>query len=478
MSESDIPGKPDEQGSSDDEVTQPLAEQTPTEPTTPYEGLPTYAPPGSDFPLPATPPAPEEPKDAAPQASPAVPPPYESAYGAPYGTQPTEQLPQPEYLSFPPPNPYGGGYDSTPTHRDTRPGLPGWLWPLIAVLSLVVGILGGAIGGALVADNKKDDPGVLQVERRTAAPLADDNASVPAVAQKLLPSTVKIVAEYKGEAQGAAGSGWVFDEEGHVVTNNHVVAEAAEDDGPIDVIDQAGKHHKATVVGRSPVYDLAVLKVDDVAELPPVALGSADQMRVGETVIAVGSPLALSASVTSGIISALNRPVTTGDGDEASFINAIQTDAAINPGNSGGPLANLQGQVIGVNSAIATLGSSSQEGGNLGIGFAIPIEQVQVTVDQILRTGEAQYPVIGVTVKGNAKIDGAEVTEINSGTPAADSDLKVGDVITEVDGRPVTDQTDVVVAIRSHRVTDKVTLTIIRDGETKKIKVGLLAKTG
>ncbi|RZI82723.1 MAG: PDZ domain-containing protein, partial [Microbacterium sp.] len=238
--------------------------------------------------------------------------------------------------------------------------------------------------------------------------------------------------------------------------------------------------HKATVVGRSPVYDLAVLKVDGIDDLPAAAIGSADQMHVGETVVAVGSPLALSASVTSGIISAVDRPVTTGgDGDDASFINAIQTDAAINPGNSGGPLANLQGEIIGVNSALATLGTAEgEEGTNIGIGFAIPIEQVQVTADQILRTGKAQYPVIGVSVKGSATEEGAEVTKINSGTPADDSDLKVGDVITAVDGRPVTDQTDVVVAIRSHLATDKVKLTVLRDGKTLEIEVGLVAKTG
>jgi len=222
-----------------------------------------------------------------------------------------------------------------------------------------------------------------------------------------------------------------------------------------------------------------VLKVEDAETLEPAALGSADQMRVGETVIAVGSPLALSATVTSGIISAKNRPVTTGDGDDASFINAVQTDAAINPGNSGGPLANLQGEVIGVNSAIASIGSSaSQEAANIGVGFAIPIEQVLVTADQILRTGKAQYPVIGVQVRGTENNQGAEVKEINAGTPAAKSDLRVGDVITAVDGLPVSDQTDVVVAIRSHQVGDTVTLTVKRGSATLKIRVGLLAKTG
>ena len=244
---------------------------------------------------------------------------------------------------------------------------------------------------------------MLRVERRTAPPLPADNGSIASVAEKVLPSTVQIVAEYEGKAQGATGSGFVLDDQGHVITNNHVVAEADEDNGPIEIIDQDGNHAKATVVGRSTVYDIAVLKSEAAKKLKPAAIGSADQMRVGETVVAIGSPLGLSATVTSGIVSAVNRPVTTGEGEnDNSYINAVQTDAAINPGNSGGPLVNLQGEVVGVNSAIASLGSqiASDQGGNIGVGFAIPIEQVQVTTAQILRTGKAQYPIIGANVRG------------------------------------------------------------------------------
>jgi putative serine protease PepD len=443
VSDTEIPGNSDDQSSADVEPTTPLPGFTP--PLTPAYQPPAYSPP--------------------------QPPAYPTQYGAP---QPPPLAPS----AFPPPFP---AQVTGPTEPAERSRLPRWTWPAICLLSLLLGIGGGAIGASLVDDNNTStgDPGVLHVEKRTAAPLPADNDSIAAVAAKLLPSTVQIVAEYKGRAQGATGSGFVFDSDGHVITNNHVVAEAASDKGPIDVIDQKGKHHKATVVGRSPVYDLAVLEVEGITKLQPVARGSADQMRVGETVVAVGSPLALSATVTSGIVSAKNRPVTTGDGDDASFINAIQTDAAINPGNSGGPLANLQGEVIGVNSAIASIGSSaSQEAANIGVGFAIPIEQVLITADQILRTGKAQYPVIGVQVRGTEANDGAEVKEINSGTPAAKSDLRVGDVITEVDGTPVSNQTDVVVAIRSHQVGDTVTLTVKRGSKTLKIRVGLLAKTG
>lgn len=472
MSDTESPGTPYGEPSANGE-TQPesSADLEGQGPTPPYEQGPAYAPPGASYPVPAAP----EPEQAAPPAyqPTSAPGPYPTPYGGlqqgyPYG-QPQSQPPSQSQVQPHPPS-----HLATPTSR-----VPGWLWPVVAVVSLVIGLIGGAIGGALVTQIDGNDAGILQVERRTASPLPDDNESVASVAQKVLPSTVRIVAAFKGQDRGASGSGWVFDSEGHVITNNHVVAEAAAAKGKIDVIDHEGKHHRATVVGRSPVYDLAVLKVEGIEDLPAAALGSADQMRVGETVVAVGSPLALSASVTSGIISAVDRPVTTGNGDEASFINAVQTDAAINPGNSGGPLANLQGQVIGVNSALATLGTANgEEGTNIGIGFAIPIEQVQITADQILRTGKAQYPIIGVSVKGSTDLDGAEVTEINSGTPAAKSDLKVGDVITAVDGRPVTDQTDVVVAIRSHRVRDTVVLTVFRDGKSLDIEVGLLAKTG
>jgi putative serine protease PepD len=292
---------------------------------------------------------------------------------------------------------------------------------------------------------------------------------------------VQIVAEYQGNDNGATGSGFVYDKQGHIITNNHVVAEADKDGGPIEVIDQDGNHSKATVVGRSTVYDIAVLDVPKAKGLKPAAVGSADQMRVGETVVAIGSPLGLSATVTSGIISAVNRPVTTGEGeDDNSYINAVQTDAAINPGNSGGPLVNLQGQVVGVNSAIASLGSqfASDQGGNIGVGFAIPIEQVEVTTAQILKSGEAQYPVIGANVQGTTKLDGATIASITPGAPAADADLEVGDVIRKVDGKPVTGSIDLVVAIRTHVPGEKVTLTVERKGKTFDVKVGLDAKTG
>ena len=174
-----------------------------------------------------------------------------------------------------------------------------------------------------------DEPGFCpldgtQLVADAPTPVTDEpSKKIAAVSAKVLPSTVQIIAEYNGKPQGATGSGFVFDKQGHVITNNHVVAQAADDNGPIDVIDHDGRHMSAKVVGRSAVYDIAVLEVKDAKNLQPAALGSAQQMRVGETVVAFGSPLGLSATVTSGIISAVNRPVTTGDGSDSSYINAV-----------------------------------------------------------------------------------------------------------------------------------------------------------
>ncbi|MGN6162130.1 MAG: S1C family serine protease [Marmoricola sp.] len=385
---------------------------------------------------------------------------------------------EPSYPPPPPPPP------PSPTTQVSKPA--GWMWPAVAVLALLVGLAGGAIGGALVADDNSavsvstGSGGVLKIESGGAASLPADNASIPAVAKKVLPSTVQIVADYKGDPQGATGSGWVLDKGDHIITNNHVVANAIAEKGPIEVIDQANRHWKATVVGTSAVYDIAVLKLAGNPDLSPLPVGASKQMEVGQTVVAIGSPLGLSATVTSGIVSALGRPVTTGDGGESSFISAIQTDAAINPGNSGGPLVNLRGQVIGVNSAIATLGqtSASGESGSIGVGFAIPIEQVLTTAAEIIASGHAKYPLIGAGVKGTRSLDGARVDTLTAGGPAAVAGVKVGDVITAVNGAPITDTIGLVVDIRTHLPGETITLTVVRGGQTLKIKVRLGAKTG
>ncbi len=375
-----------------------------------------------------------------------------------------------------PPAPAQVEQQPTPIQRPLIGRIPAWLLPVVAVTSLLVGLVSGAIGGVIattVADRVGGNN--LRLEPHTAAPLPADNDSLPKVAQTLLPSTVQVIAEFGGNGQGATGSGWVLDESGHVITNNHVVAEAVKDKGSIEIVDFQGRRAKASVVGRSAVYDIAVLKVAGGKRLSPASVGTSTDMRVGETVVAIGSPLGLGSTVTSGILSALNRPVSTGDtAKDTSFINALQTDAAINPGNSGGPLVDLSGRVIGVNSAIATVGGSQrQESGNIGVGFAIPIEQVLTTADQILRTGHVSYPIIGAQVRTPRSSAGAKVEELTKGGPAQKAGLKPGDVIVKIDGRPVSDTVELIVAIRTHVAGDSVTLTVERDGKTTEIEVVL-----
>ena len=462
-----------------------------SEPTQPLSRGHAWASPSAPVPDPQAPPAGSMPP---PLTTPSDPP-QDRAYGQPqdqpYG-QPQDQPPA-----------YGGGYGAPGRHsgysgqppaqrypqhtiplptsqRPTRGRLSGWVWPMIAVLSLLRGIGGGVLGALLVTDNGGDGSGgVLKVEKRTAAPLPADNKSIAAVADQVLPSTVQIIAEFDGDPRGATGSGFVLDKQGHVITNNHVVAEAAKDDGNIEIVDRNGKHSKATVVGRSLVYDIAVLKSDGAKGMTPAKLGSSEQMRVGETVVAIGSPLGLSSSVTSGIISALDRPVTTGESeDDTSYINAVQTDAAINPGNSGGPLVDLQGQVVGVNSAIASIGSIGQDqGGNIGVGFAIPIEQVVVTADQILKTGKAEYPIIGANVQSSRDVDGAEITGVTNGQPAEKAGLRSGDLVVAVDGKTITSSIDLVVAIRSHVKGDHLRLTVKRGSDTEQLTLTLDARS-
>ena len=449
-------GEPDDRPAGDLGDTQPL-------------GGPSYPPP-----LPSHP-QPEGGPSGQPQPAP---------YGQTYGQRPTSS-----YATQPQPA-YGYAPYAQPGPQPRRPAgstssLPGWAWPVITVVALVVGLLGGVIGGVAVSSSMSpagvDNVPVIGTDNGAAEPLEASNGSVAAVAKKLLPSTVQIQAKggADGSAEGGAtGSGFVLDDKDHVITNNHVVADAT-GDGELKVVDQNGKRHDAKIIGRSPVYDIAVLEVTDATTFEPAAIGSSRSMRVGDTVVAIGSPLGLSSTVTSGIISATDRPVTTGDQDQSSYITAVQTDAAINPGNSGGPLVNLRGQVVGVNSAIATTGGTiGGESGNIGVGFAIPMEQVRVTASQILATGKARYPVIGANVNTGAQNDGAEVVDVPSGTPAAAAGLKKGDVVTGVDGKQITDGIGLIVAIRSHQPGETVTLVVKRSGEDKSVRVTLDGKVG
>jgi putative serine protease PepD len=420
--------------------------------------------------------------------------PYAQPYGQPQQPYPPNPYQQPQHTSPYPTQPqpaygYGqspGQYGSQPPTRGGTSRLPGWVWPVVAVVALVLGLLGGVIGGVAVSSSMSSDEAgeipTIGTDNGAPEPLDADNGSISAVAAKLLPSTVQIQAKGGSDGTagggGATGSGFVLDDQDHVVTNNHVVAEAT-GEGEIKVVDNDGKEYGAKIIGRSPVYDIAVLEISDDNALKPAAIGSSRRLRVGETVVAIGSPLGLSSTVTSGIVSATDRPVTTGNQDQSSYINAVQTDAAINPGNSGGPLVNMRGQVVGVNSAIATTGGVfGGESGNIGVGFAIPMEQVRITASQILATGKARYPVIGANVNTGQQNDGAEVVDVPSGTPAAAAGLKKGDVVTGVNGKPVNDGISLIVAIRSHQPGETITLDVERSGDEKQVKVKLDGKVG
>ncbi len=409
------------------------------------------------------------------QWTPPGPPPAATSYG-------DRELPRPTY-----PPPWTAAYPVQHRPPAPRERVPGWVWPVVSTLALVIGVIGGVFGAAVYegwhanTDEGRVGGGLADAGTESRAPLPVGNHSVASVARRLLPSTVQVLAEYQGRKDGATGSGFVLDRSGHFITNNHVVADAVEHDGPIEVVDQNGDRYAARVVGRSPTYDLAVLYVKAGPALPPASLGSARVLHVGDQVVAFGSPLGLSSTVTAGIVSALNRPVTTSDtSSDSSYINAVQTDAAINPGNSGGPLVDLTGRVVGVNSAIATTGGAvAGEAGNIGVGFAIPIDQVKITADQILRTGEARYPVIGATVDtGDTTDSGAKILTVNPSGPASRAGLRKGDVVTDVAGEKVSDGIALIVAIRSHQPGDTVAFTVRRGASQMRLRITLGAQVG
>jgi putative serine protease PepD len=274
---------------------------------------------------------------------------------------------------------------------------------------------------------------------------------------------------------GGEGTGVIIDSDGLVLTNNHVVAAAA-GGGSLRVTFNDGTSHPATIVGRDPVTDLAVIKVSGVSGLTAATLGSSKDLDPGEQVVAIGSPLGLQGTVTSGIVSALDRPVRTGDATSAetasTVIDAIQTDAAINPGNSGGPLVNLKGEVVGINSAIATLGSTGSQSGSIGLGFSIPIDQARAIARELIDTGTATHAQLGVSVQ-DARDGGAAVAVVQAGSAAEQIGLREGDVITHVGARQVEDADSLIAAIRSYRPEDKVSITYTRDGSSQKVTATL-----
>ena len=340
----------------------------------------------------------------------------------------------------------------------------------IVVLALVAGLLGGILGGD--ATKGLISSGVNLVTSTSTIERSPD--SVAGIAARVLPSVVSI--ETMSKDGGGSGSGFVIDPNGYLLTNNHVVADAL----TIKVILNDGREFAAKILGRDESYDLAVLKIK-VTGLKALQFGDSDKVQVGDSVIAFGSPLGLSGTVTQGIISAKDRPVTAGDDNSStSFISALQTDAAINPGNSGGPLVDATGAVIGVNSAIASLGSSlGSQTGSIGLGFAIPINQARKTADQLIRDGKATYPVIGVLVDMNYTSGGALISDktsaILAGGPAAKAGLQPGDLITAIDGIKINTPEELIVQIRTHNVGDEVTITYLRGKTIGTAKLILIA---
>ncbi len=398
--------------------------------------------------------------------------PYDWRYAA---AQPTHQ--QPVY------DPYRTGVAQQPGAGHQKRSRTGAL----AAGALAIAVVSAGIGGSVAMLATPDSAPRYQsgsVSGSTpGVPAANlPPGSVEQVAAKVVPSVVKLETDL-GRAN-EEGSGVLLSADGLILTNNHVVAaangqppaggpdsppasDAPKPDGKAvtTVTFADGRTAPFTVVGADPASDIAVVKAQGVSGLTPITLGSSANLRVGQDVVAVGSPLGLEGTVTTGIVSALNRPVSTaGDaGNQNTVLDAIQTDAAINPGNSGGALVNMNGELIGVNSAIATLGGDSQEAqsGSIGLGFAIPVDQAKRIADELISSGTASHASLGVQVSNDAATHGAKIVEVTQGGPADGAGLPSGVVITKVDDRVITSSDALVAAVRSRAPGEKVTLTYL-----------------
>ncbi len=332
------------------------------------------------------------------------------------------------------------------------------------------------------------------------SPLPDGQPSVPAgasigaIARATLPGVVQLVSTAArtgdGTGSGAAsstGSGIVVRDSGNgiglVLTNNHVVADVVAGRAELKVVFPDGLRTAARVVGTSPSYDTAVVEVTGARSLRPVPLGRSAGVAIGDPVLAIGAPLGLTGTVTDGIVSALDRPVALGGNGSGAetFVSALQTNAAINPGNSGGPLLDARGLVIGMNTAIASLGGSAgEQSGSIGLGFSLPVDEVRVIADQILRTGQARYPVIGASVDTSvASADvGARLSAITPGGPADDAGVVTGDLVVEVDGRRIANGEAFIVAIRQRTPGETVSLVVQRGTSRRTVTVTLDGRPG
>ncbi|WP_426565616.1 S1C family serine protease [Angustibacter sp. McL0619] len=412
---------------------------------------------------------------------------------SPYGYQPAGAPPAPPA--------------ATPTQQASRPR-----WVEVSVAAVVAALVAGGTTAAVLAADNNDASNVSSTSNGHSSgnpaagtgsgPVSQANAVAPdwnKVATAVEPSVVAISATT--QSGGSEGSGTILDTKGRVLTNNHVVAGVGSD-ATLKVTTSAGLTYPATVVGTDPSTDLAVIQMKGATNLTPATLGDSDSVRVGAPVMAVGNPLGLAGTVTTGIVSALDRPVTTtnetegdqsGQGQQPSqgsstdstvVTNAIQTDAAVNPGNSGGALVDTSGRVIGIPSSIASLGASAgSQSGSIGLGFSIPINEGKSIADQLIADGTAEHPFLGVSLKdgsvkqGNAERDAAIVAEVTASSPASAAGMKKDDAIIAVDGESVNSSESLVAQIRERSVGSKVELTIVRDGKQQTVNATLTKKS-
>ncbi|WP_030952353.1 trypsin-like peptidase domain-containing protein [Streptomyces sp. NRRL S-481] len=356
------------------------------------------------------------------------------------------------------------------------------------LIALVSGGIGGAAGTYL---ERNGGVGTVELPQAGKEATGRDPGSVAGIAGRALPSVVTL--HVSGSGEQGTGTGFVLDTRGHILTNNHVVRPAGSA-GEITVTFNGGETAQAELVGRDSGYDLAVIKVKGVRGLSPLPLGNSDNVRVGDPVVAIGAPFDLAGTVTSGIISAKQRPITAGgekgDGSDVSYVDALQTDAPINPGNSGGPLLDSQARVIGINSAIRSADSGSDpdsgQSGSIGLGFAIPINQGKRVAEELINTGRATHPVIGITLDMDYAGDGARVATEGSeggppvtvGGPGAKAGIKAGDVITRVDGQRVHSGEELIVKTRAHRPGDRLELVLERGGKERTVSLVLGSSGG
>jgi putative serine protease PepD len=407
------------------------------------------------------------------------------------------ETPQGPYQPHPHPQPTVSSYDTqqqphvayeravpppAPIERKRRPGA---FAAGVVAAALFVGA-GAGVGGAAVWTSQNDaDTASSSAAPRSTSPVVDAPAaasgdgSIEQVAQTVLPSVVKI--DVSGPEGAGSGSGIILTSDGQILTNNHV-AEVAGDSGELEVSFNDGTHAKATIVGTDPLTDTAVIQAEGVSGLTPVTIGSSDSLQVGQAVVAIGSPFGLNATVTTGIVSALKRPVNVGsDGSGNSTVYpAIQTDAAINPGNSGGPLVDLNGQLVGINASIQSpQAQSGGEAGSVGLGFAIPINAVLPVIEQMEKGETPTHARLGISVEnvavgdGALVADGAQVNDVSTGSAAASAGLANGDVILKVDDTLITDADGLVATVRSYRPGDEVTVTYTRDGKEDTVTLTL-----